>query len=171
MTQPEPQTATAPPVTIVNKGKGPGTLGSIIVAVIAIIGTVAGGAITGYYSYETTSHNTDTQRFSQLEDQRRATYSAFLSSATQLCVGLQTGAPMAKIVPLLSDMTDKEATVLLISPAHLQAPTEQLHGYMTEQANTYLVNNASKPACDSSRFGTLRDAFVNAAKQDFPDTY
>jgi hypothetical protein len=157
-------------VTIVNQGKGPGTLGSIIVAVMAIIGTVAGGAISGYYAYTTTSHNTDAQRSSQLEDQRRATYSDFLSSATQLCVGLQTGAAPAKVVPLLSDMTDKEALVLLISPAHLEDPTDQLFHYLTVQANTYLGNNAGKPACDSSSFGTLRNAFVNAAKQDFPDT-
>jgi hypothetical protein len=153
------------------RGEGPGTLGSIIIAVIAIIGTVAGGAITGYYTYTTTSHNTDTQRSSQLEDQRRATYATFLSSATDLCVGLQTGAPPAKIVSLASDMTDKEASVLLISPSHLQAPTVQLNDYVTKQANIYLGNNATKAACAPSGFGPMRDAFVNAARQDFPDTY
>jgi hypothetical protein len=147
------------------RGEGPGTLGSIIVAVIAILGTVAGGAITGYYTYATTTHNTDAQRSSQLEDQRRAAYSDFLSAATALCVDMQTSQDPAKAVPLVSDMTDKESSVLLISPSHMQAPTEQLNDYLNGQANTTGI-------CDGkNKFIPLRDAFVNAAKQDFPDTY
>jgi hypothetical protein len=163
MTQPESEAAR--PVTVINQGKGPGTLGSIMVAVIAIVGTVVGGVITGYYNYETTRHSTDTQRSSQLEDQRRATYSAFLSSATAVCIALQTGGVSpARGIALITDMVDKEASVLLISPGHMQAPVEQLVNYLQGQVN----HNGT---CDPNNFGTLRDTFLNAARQDFPDTY
>jgi hypothetical protein len=165
MTQPEPQPATPGPATTGDHGKGPGILGSIIVAVIAIIGTVAGGAITGYYTYATTSHNTDAQRSSQLEDQRRVTYSDFLSAATAVCIDLELRMPSAEVFSVIRDMTNKESSVLLISPSHMQAPADKLDGYLNTQGQT------GQGTCDGNTFITLRNAFVNDARQDFPDAY
>jgi hypothetical protein len=163
--QPEPRPVTGPPVTIVNEAKGPGTLGSIIVALVAIIGTVAGGAITGAYTYQTTSHNTDTQHFNELEDKRRTVYADYLSAATTLCIALQTGTPASKGIPLLTDLVNKESLVLLISRPQMQTPTEQLSDFLTEGSNDDPVR------CDGKQFYALRSAFLKAAKQDFPDTY
>jgi hypothetical protein len=60
----------------------------------------------------------------------------------------------------------KQVSVLLISPAHMQAPAEQLYGYLSGQANLTPTGT-----CDGGEFLNLLNAFVGVAKQDFPDTY
>lgn len=140
--------------------------GIIAVAIIGFIATVGSSALVSNLSYQTAKDTVSSERWAQLEDQRRATYSDFLRSVATLCDAYE-GPELAqqKGIPVTSEIINQQSRMLLVAGPQMRDPVQKFIDYIRQIDRA----DPKHPHCDDVQFNALRSAFLNAAKTDLPE--